>query len=118
MNMKFSTKLKKDDAKNPVVELTVTPMETAENDVDNVAAFQAIQQYLNEAKAQRLAPKTDTTYQDAVVKIMKGYFDQIPYGDNQTIDIPCKLAKSDDGKEMVWVPEDPTQIVTLLLTAK
>ncbi|MBE8951353.1 MAG: hypothetical protein SR3Q1_12335 [Quinella sp. 3Q1] len=108
--MEFQVALKKDDAKNPVVELKTTPP-------DQVAANRAAisndelialigmvgqlksdgandEQLLNNAEVQKLA-----------VTAIDKYIDNIPLQPEKSIDVTCAAVEGSDGKT-IWVPQD------------
>lgn len=117
--MTLETKLKKDDSEAPVVELTVTPLDAAgaaqfaASDEDMVA----MGVYMGQAAAQGVDLHTDQQYQTAAMGTLKNYIRNIPLQEKKTMDVTCKLAKSDDGKGVYWAPSDPEAIARFIAGA-
>ena len=111
-NMELKAKVKKDDAKNPVVELTATPIDTAgaKRQMDANEDLVAMGVYIGLAQQQGVDVRTDPTYQQGAVESLKGVIDDMPYDSEKTLDVTCELVKSDDGKTLHWAPKDPQAI--------
>ena len=111
-NMELKAKVKKDDAKNPVVELTATPIDTrgAKQQMDKNEDLVAMGVYIGLAQQQGVDVRTDATYQQGAVEILKAVIDDMPYDSEKTLDVTCELVKSDDGKALYWAPKDPQVI--------
>ena len=111
-NMELKAKVKKDDAKNPVVELTATPIDTrgAKKQMDANQDLVAMGVYIGLAQQQGVDVRTDPTYQQGAVESLKGVIDDMPYDSEKTLDVTCELVKSDDGKTLHWAPKDPQAI--------
>lgn len=106
-NMAIKTKIKTDSDKSPVVEVTITPLDTA-NFTKDMQTSPAIMQ-LGEAKGLFQAggadPAQQQVYVDAVDQVMKELIDNMPMLATKTFEVKCKLAKDKDGK-LFWNPED------------
>ena len=117
--MTLETKLKKDDSEQPVVELTATPLDTAgaaqlaATDADMVS----MATYMGQAAAQGVNLKADAQFQTAAMSTLKGYIHKIPLQGKKTMDVTCKLVKSDDGKDVYWAPSDPEAIARFIAGA-
>ena len=111
-NMTLKAKVKKDDDKNPVVELTATPIDTrgAKQQMDKNEDLVAMGVYIGLAQQQGVDVRTDATYQQGAVEILKAVIDEMPYDSEKTLDVTCELVKSDDGKALYWAPKDPQVI--------
>ena len=46
--------------------------------------------------------------------VLRKFIDEIPYDDEKTLDVPCDMVKSDDGKTLHWAPKDPKAIQKFL----
>lgn len=117
--MTLETKLKKDDSEQPVVELTATPLDTAgaaqlaATDADMVS----MATYMGQAAAQGVNLKADAQFQTAAMSTLKDYIHKIPLQGKKTMDVTCKLVKSDDGKDVYWAPSDPEAIARFIAGA-
>ena len=69
-NMELKAKVKKDDAKNPVVELTATPIDTrgAKQQMDKNEDLVAMGVYIGLAQQQGVDVRTDPVYQQGAVE--------------------------------------------------
>lgn len=111
-NMTLKAKVKKDDDKNPVVELTATPIDVkgAQQQMDKNEDLVAMGVYIGLAQQQGLDVRKDPVYQQGAVESLKGVIDEMPYDSEKTLDVTCELVKSDDGKTLHWAPKDPQAI--------
>ncbi len=115
-NMELSAKVKKDDDKNPVVELKATPIDSkgAAAMLGTNEDLVAMGVYIGLAQQQGIDVRTDPVYQQGAMDSLRAFIDQIPYDSEKTLDVPCELVKSDDGKTLHWAPKDPQAIQKFL----
>ena len=115
-NMELKAKVKKDDAKNPVVELTATPIDSkgASAQMEQNADVVAMGVYIGLAQQQGVDVRTDPVYQQGAMETLRAVIDEMPYDDEKTLDVTCELVKSDDGKTLHWAPKDPQAIKKFL----
>ena len=115
-NMELSAKVKKDDDKNPVVELKATPIDSkgGEAMLGTKEDLVAMGVYIGLAQQQGIDVRTDPVYQQGAMDSLRAFIDQIPYDSEKTLDVPCELVKSDDGKTLHWAPKDPQAIQKFL----
>lgn len=111
-NITLKAKVKKDDSEHPVVELTATPVDKA--GMDKMMAMNedlvAMGVYIGLAQQQGVDVRTDPVYQQGAMEALRKFIDEIPYDDEKTLDVPCDMVKSDDGKTLHWAPKDPEAI--------
>ena len=115
-NMNLKAKVKKDDSENPVVELTATPVDKAELDklLQTNEDLLALGVVLSMAQQQGVDVRNDASYQQGAMDVLRKFIDEIPYDEEKTLDVPCQLVKSDDGKTLHWAPKDPKAIQKFL----
>ena len=115
-NMELKAKVKKDDAKNPVVELTATPIDAkgASAQMEQNADVVAMGVYIGLAQQQGVDVRTDPVYQQGAMDTLRAVIDAMPYEGEKTLDVTCELVKSDDGKTLHWAPKDPQAIKKFL----
>lgn len=115
-NLELKAKVKKDDSKNPVVELTATPVDSkgASELMDKNEDLIAMGVYIGLAQQQGLDVRTDPVYQQGAMNSLRAMIDEIPYEAEKTLDVTCELVKSDDGKALYWAPKDPQAIKKFL----
>ena len=115
-NMELKAKVKKDDAKNPVVELTATPIDSkgASAQMEQNADVVAMGVYIGLAQQQGVDVRTDPVYQQGAMDTLRAVIDAMPYEGEKTLDVTCELVKSDDGKTLHWAPKDPQAIKKFL----
>ena len=115
-NMELKAKVKKDDAKNPVVELTATPIDSkgASAQMEQNSDVVAMGVYIGLAQQQGVDVRTDPVYQQGAMETLRAVIDEMPYDDEKTLDVTCELVKSDDGKTLHWAPKDPQAIKKFL----
>ena len=115
-NMELKAKVKKDDAKNPVVELTATPIDSkgASAQMEQNADVVAMGVYIGLAQQQGVDVRTDPVYQQGAMETLRAVIDEMPYEGEKTLDVTCELVKSDDGKTLHWAPKDPQAIKKFL----
>ncbi len=115
-NMNLKAKVKKDDSENPVVELTATPVDKAELDklLQTNEDLLALGVVLGMAQQQGIDVRNDASYQQGAMDVLRKFIDEIPYDEEKTLDVPCQLVKSDDGKTLHWAPKDPKAIQKFL----
>lgn len=108
--IKFQATLKKDDAKNPVVELKTTPPDQV---AANRAALEndeliALMGMVGQLKAdgatdEQLLKNADV--QKLATSAIEKYIDKIPLQPEKTLDVECEAVEGADGKTL-WVPKD------------
>ena len=115
-NMNLKAKVKKDDSENPVVELTATPVDKAELDklLQTNEDLLALGVVLGMEQQQGVDVRNDASYQQGAMDVLRKFIDEIPYDEEKTLDVPCQLVKSDDGKTLHWAPKDPKAIQKFL----
>ena len=112
MNMK--TKIKTDDPKNPVVELTATTINkeeavnVAENDEDLFALGVALGKLQSEGFTEEQL-KDDPEFQETAMDAVEKFIDKLPLNPEQTIEVTCKAVEGSDGK-IYWAPENPEEV--------
>ena len=98
--IKFQVTLKKDDAKNPVVEFKTTPPDlnaankAAVSNDELIALIGMVGQLKENPEVQKLA-----------VTALEKYIDNIPLQPEKVIDVTCEAVEGSDGKT-IWVPQD------------
>ena len=108
--IKFQVTLKKDDAKNPVVELKTTPPDqiganraAVAND-ELIALIGMVGQLKSDgATDEQLLENADV--QNLAVIAIEKYIDNVPLQPEKTLDVVCEAVKGSDGK-LLWVPKD------------
>ncbi|MBQ7198614.1 MAG: hypothetical protein IJS29_05065 [Selenomonadaceae bacterium] len=102
--IKISTRLKVDDAKNPVVEVTANHIDQKAVDAlkEKDSEFMTLDVMRHISEPLELA--TDGQFQDIAVKSILGLIAELPVKDATTFDVPCKLIE--DGDEAYWMPQD------------
>ena len=115
-NITLKAKVKKDDSEHPVVELTATPVDKAEFDkiMQTNEDLVALGVVLGLAQQQGVDVRNDPSYQQGAMDVLRKFIDEIPYDDEKTLDVPCDMVKSDDGKTLHWAPKDPKAIQKFL----
>ncbi|MBR0260889.1 MAG: hypothetical protein IJQ85_03745 [Selenomonadaceae bacterium] len=108
--IKFQVTLKKDDAKNPVVELKTTPPDQiAANKAaisnDELIALIGMVGQLKSDGATDEQLKQNPEVQKLAVTALEKYIDNIPLQPEKTIDVTCEAVEGADGKSL-WVPKD------------
>ena len=120
MNMKAT--VKKEDATNPVVELTATTIDqagaakVAENNADLVALGAAY----GELQAQGLTEaqlKESPEFQEFALESINNFIGEFPLNPESSIEVTCKAVQGSDGK-MYWAPEDPTAVAKFVTGQK
>ena len=120
MNMKAT--VKKEDATNPVVELTATTInqegaaKVAEGNADLVALGTAY----GELQAQGLTEeqlKESPEFQEFALESINKFIDEFPLNPESSIEVTCKVVQGSDGK-MYWAPEDPTAVAKFVTGQK
>ena len=66
------------------------------------------------AQQQGVDVRKDPSYQQGAMDVLRKFIDEIPYDDEKTLDVPCDMVKSDDGKTLHWAPKDPKAIQKFL----
>ena len=112
MNMK--TRVKNDDSKNPVVELTASTVNkeetatVAEADENLIALGVALGQLQSEGFTDEQI-KSDPEFQSAAMEAINKFLDELPLNAETSIDVPCEAIKGSDGK-MYWAPKNPEAV--------
>lgn len=108
--MNMTATVKKDDATNPVVELTATTInqeganEVAESNEDLVALGIAY----GELQAQGLTEeqlKASPEFQQFALESIEKYINEFPLNPESSIEITCEAVTGSDGK-LYWAPKD------------
>ena len=115
-NITLKAKVKKDDSEHPVVELTATPVDKAEFDkiMQTNEDLVALGVVLGLAQQQGVDVRHDPSYQQGAMDVLRKFIDEIPYDDEKTLDVPCDMVKSDDGKSLHWATKPPKTIQKFL----
>lgn len=115
-NMELKAKVKKEDDKNPVVELTATPIDSkgASSSMETNEDLLAMGVYIGLAQQQGVDVRTDPVYQQGAMETLRKVIDEMPYEGEKTLDVTCEMVKSDDGKTLHWAPKDPQAIKKFL----
>ncbi|MBR0288528.1 MAG: hypothetical protein IJQ82_06070 [Selenomonadaceae bacterium] len=108
--IKFHVALKKDDAKNPVVEFKTTPPDlNAANKAavsnDELIALIGMVGQLKSDGATDEQLKGNSEVQKLAVTALEKYIDNIPLQAEKSIDVTCEAVEGSDGKT-IWVPKD------------
>ena len=108
--IKFKVALKKDDRKNPVVELTTTPPDQvganrAAVSNDELIALIGMVGQLKADGATDEQLKDNADVQKLAVTAIEKYIDNIPLQPEKSLDVTCEAVKGSDGK-ILWVPQD------------
>ncbi|MBR3051300.1 MAG: hypothetical protein IKN16_01550 [Selenomonadaceae bacterium] len=120
MDMKAT--IKKDDATNPVVELTATTInqegaaKVAETNEDLVAlgvAYGELQaQGLTEAQL-----KESPEFQQFALESIDKYINEFPLNPESSLEVTCQAVEGSDGK-MYWAPKDPQAVAKFVTGQK
>ena len=102
--IKISTRLKVDDDKKPVVEVTANHIDQKAIDAlkEKDGEFTTLDVMRHISEPLELA--TDGQFQDIALKSILGLIAELPVKDATTFDVPCKLIE--DGGEAYWMPQD------------
>lgn len=120
MDMKAT--IKKEDAKNPVVELTATTInqegaaKVAETNEDLVALGTAY----GELQAQGLTAeqlKESAEFQQFALESIDNFINEFPLNPEQTLEVTCEAVEGSDGKKY-WAPKDPEAIAKFVTGQK
>lgn len=108
--IKFQVTLKKDDAKNPVVEIKTTPPNQVEANRaaisnDELIALIGMVGQLKADGSTDEELKNNPDVQKLAVTAISKYIDNIPLQPEKTLDVTCEAVKGSDGK-FLWVPKD------------
>ena len=112
--MNLKTTIKKDDPKNPVVELTARTInrentdKVAETDENLLALGNTLYQ-LQLAGFTYEQLKNDPNFQAAAMETISNFISEFQLNDEKSIDITCEALKGSDGK-MHWAPQNPQDI--------
>lgn len=108
--IKFQVTLKKDDAKNPVVEIKTTPPNQIEanraalNNDELIALIGMVGQLKADGATDEQL-KNNPEVQKLAVTALEKYIDNIPLQPEKSLDVTCEAVKGSDGK-FLWVPTD------------
>lgn len=107
--MNISTKIKKDDAEHPVVEVTANVIDVSKvNDIasksENLAQITLAMEQLHEKGVTDEQIKADAEFQQELAATFVKYLDEMPLI-QKTFDVTCKIAQGEDGN-LYYVPED------------
>lgn len=107
--MNISTKIKKDDAEHPVVEVTANVIDVSKvNDIasksENLAQITLVMEQLHEKGLTDEQIKNDAEFQQELAATFVKYLDEMPLI-QKTYDVTCKIAQGEDGN-LYYVPED------------
>lgn len=107
--MNISTKMKKDDAEHPVVEVTANVIDVSKvNDIasksENLAQITLVMEQLHEKGVTDEQIKNDAEFQQELAATFVKYLDEMPLI-QKTFDVTCKIAQGEDGN-LYYVPED------------
>ena len=107
--MNISTKIKKDDAEHPVVEVTANVIDVSKvNDIasksENLAQITLVMEQLHEKGVTDEQIKNDAEFQQELAATFVKYLDEMPLI-QKTYDVTCKIAQGEDGN-LYYVPED------------
>lgn len=121
-DMKFTATVKKDDAKNPVVEIKTTPMDSdaaiqAAGKNDEWIALVGMVGQLKADGATNDQLKANNDVQTAAVNALTKHINAIPLQSEKTLDVTCSQVKGSDGK-MYWAPENPEALTTFITGQK
>ena len=108
--IKFQVSLKKDDAKNPVVEFKTTPPDLAAANKASVSNDEliALIGMVGQLKADGMTDeqlKENPEVQKLAVTALEKYIDNIPLQAEKSLDVTCEAVEGSDGKT-IWVPKD------------
>lgn len=108
---KIQTTLKKDDAKNPIVEVKATTIDNNAK-MDDLLATEGISTLMATVQAAAAQNKTiedmknDTAFQNIALESVKLFIDSCPTIE-RTLDVKCVLGKGDEDGKLYWMPENP-----------
>ncbi len=108
--MQIKTKIKKDDAEHPVVEVTANVLDQAGADklANTSEDIQALGIVLGALQAQGYTVeqfKQDPDFQKATLECINSYINELPLVMEKTYEVKCEIVKGDDGKTY-WAPVD------------
>ena len=108
--------IKKDDAENPVVELTAT---TLKNDATENPDLTTLNKALEELKAQGLTDEqlvASADYQAFAIDSLKKVIESMQFNEAASVEVPCVVVEK-DGKKY-WAPKDATVIENFIWSKK
>ena len=112
--MEIKVELKKDDPAQPVVEVSVEPLDVA--GANKVAAtnedLKALGEALQELHAQGITDeqlKENPEFQDAVLQVIDNFTNEYPLKPRVSKEFNCKIVEGSDGKTY-WAPADPEEL--------
>ena len=112
--MEIKAVLKKDDATQPVVEISLEPLdvEGATQVSKNSEDVQALAMALEQLHAEGITDdqlKQNPEFQEAVLEVIDNFTNQYPLKPRVSKDFTCKAVQGSDGK-MYWAPENPEEL--------
>ena len=121
-DMNIKATVKKEDANNPVVELTVRTIDqaSAKKIAENNADLAALNTAYDELKAQGLTDaelKENAEFQEFALKSINKYINEFPLDPETSMDVTCQMVQGSDGK-VYWAPEDPTAVAKFVTAQK
>lgn len=115
----ITAKLKEASDTNPVVELTINPIDTA-GVQEIVRSNNDLLQFMQMLEQIKADPATlnnalnDAEFQNTTLQVIKTKIvDELPYEDAKTMDVKCQIVKGADGKNY-WGPENPNAVADFL----
>ena len=118
--MTFKTKVKTEDSSEPVVELTMTPLDlpkAAGKANDDLIALIGMVGKLKSDGATDEQLKANSDVQKLAVTAYGKYINEIPVRDEKTFEIPCKKVDGTDGKAH-WAPADGKLLMGFVIGEK
>lgn len=116
--MAIQTKIKKDDAEHPIVEVSANVIDqqaTAQMAQTNedLAALGTVLGALRSQGVTDEQIKGDADFQKAVMECVNSYIDEIRMKGTQTFDVECAVDKG-EGDKAVWAPKDPQALMKFI----
>ncbi|MBQ7630461.1 MAG: hypothetical protein IJS81_09660 [Selenomonadaceae bacterium] len=115
----ITTKLKQASDTNPVVELTLTPIDAAgiqeiiRSDADLLNFMQTLEQ-LKADPAELQKALANDELQNIILQVVETKIvDQLTFKDPVTMDVKCQIVQGEDGKTH-WGPADPNAVANFL----
>lgn len=115
----ITAKLKQASDTEPVVELTITPIDTAgiqeiiTSDSELMQFMQMLGQISADPAELQKALANDELQNIILQVVETKIVDQLPFKDPVTMDVKCQIVQGEDGKTH-WGPADPTAVANFL----
>ena len=112
--MEIQVVLKKDDPEQPVVEVSVEPLDVAgankvaQNNEDLKALASALEQLHAEGITDEQL-KENPEFQQAVLEVIDNFTNEYPLKPRVSKEFNCKIVEGSDGKTY-WAPADPAEL--------